>query len=170
MLIYHPAFDASHCAYRILKILNSLDINKSIEEDRIKIIDFYVVFPKKIGDIRFPKSLKSSTIRKEIKLVNDIYRPCKNPFLISQKMAIIQNKIINNLMLQEYIEFSELKNGYVRGLKFENLALSQSLFEKYLSFNSEKILLDFFLNQPLNGDDGLKARTALMEYRYDAKL
>lgn len=170
MLIYHPAFDASHCSYRILKILSKISLDKSIEKDRIKIIDFYMVFPKQMRSIRFPQNLGARKIRSELDKINDSYRPCRSPFLIQQKMSIIQDKVLNSLVTNEYLSYISSKNEYTQGSKFSHLALSNSLFSNFINKDLENLILDFFINCPLNGKDGLKDRTALMEFRYDNKL
>jgi hypothetical protein len=167
MLIYHPAFDASHCSYRIVKLFNILDEKRYIEEDRIKIIDFYTVFPKQIKYIKFPRSINSRYIRKEIDKINDIYRPCKSSFLMAKKMSFIQEKVLQILVINEFLDKRESSKEYKRGGKFNQLALSTPIFEEYIQHEVEELLLNFLLNHPLNGNDGLKSRTSLMEFRYD---
>lgn len=49
MLIYHPAYDAYHCVFRMLLIAERVS---GIEVEKARILDFYLVFPgmvKKIG-------------------------------------------------------------------------------------------------------------------------
>lgn len=167
MLIYHPAFDASHCSYRILKLFNIVQDNHYLEEERIKIIDFYLVFPKKIKFIRFPKEVKSKFIRKEIENINDSYRPCKNHFLMAKKMSFIQEKVLQSLVINEYLNKKEGSNEYTKGGKFSQLSLTPSLLDTYISYEVENLIFDFLLNYKVNGKDGLKDRTALMEFRYD---
>lgn len=167
MLIYHPAFDASHCSFRILKLFNILNENKYIEEERIKIIDFYIVFPKKIKFIRFPKEIKAKYIRKALDSINDSYRPCKNHFLMAKKMSFIQEKVLQSLVINEYLNKREGSNEYKRGEKFSQLALSTPILDTYINHEVEVLIFDFLLNCELNGKDGLKDRTTLMEFRYD---
>lgn len=167
MLIYHPAFDASHCSFRILKLFNILNEDQYIEKDRIKIIDFYIVFPKKIKYIRFPKDVKGKYIRKNIESINDSYRPCKNQFLMAKKMSFIQEKVLQVLVINEYLSKREGSNEYSRGGKYSQLALSIPILDTYINHEVEVLIFDFLLNYELNGKDGLKDRTTLMEFRYD---
>lgn len=167
MLIYHPAFDASHCSYRIVKLFNKLEENHYLEEDRIKIIDFYTVFPKQIKFIKFPKKVNSKLIRKEIEKINDTYRPCKNPFLMVKKMAFIQEKVLQILVINEYLYKKESSKEYKKGKKFNQLALSSQILNEYINQEVEILIFDFLLNHPLSGKDGLKNRSSLMEFRYD---
>lgn len=167
MLIYHPAFDASHCAFRILKLFNSLTDIEYLELDRIKIIDFYIVFPKTMKYIKYPQDMDSKKIRKELNLINDTYRPCRNPYLISKKMSVIQDKVLQVLVINEYLSFSSIDNSYSKGQKFNQLSLTNTLFENSLKHEIEILVLEFLLNHPINNKDGLKDRTSLMEFRYD---
>jgi len=167
MLIYHPAFDASHCAYRILKIFNVNTKITRFEEDRIKLIDFYMVFPKQIKSIRFPRSFKLGKLKNILNSIDDTYRPCKSPYLIFQKMNIIQEKVLKNLILNEYLEFSSIDNTYFKGKKFEILSLSEPLFDNFIPLEIEKEILNFLISFEIDGKDGLKDRTKLMEFRYD---
>jgi hypothetical protein len=52
MLIYHQRNDIFHCAFRLLSILSLTDKN-NIELARLKIIDFYIVFPHLVGNIAY---------------------------------------------------------------------------------------------------------------------
>ena len=167
MLIYHPAFDASHCAFRILKLFNTLSDIDFLELDRIKIIDFYIVFPKTMKYIKYPQNIDSKKIRKELNLINNTYRPCRNPYLISKKMSIIQDKVLSILVTNEYLSFNNLDNSYSKGQKFNQLSLKSTLFENSLKYEIEVLVLKFLLTHPINNKDGLKDRTSLMEFRYD---
>lgn len=167
MLIYHPAFDASHCSYRIVRLFNLINNDDYLEEERIKIMDFYTVFPKKIKNIKFPQQIKSKEIRKELDQINDIYRPCRNPYLIAKKMSLIQEKVLQILVINEYLDYKESTNSYKKGQKFNQLSISNQMFENQIKQAIEILIIDFLLNHPLNGKDGLKDRTSLMEFRYD---
>ena len=56
MLIYNPAYDIYHTMYRIL-LLSSRIVN-SIEIDKLKILDFYYVYPTELLDIKKPVGFK----------------------------------------------------------------------------------------------------------------
>lgn len=167
MLIYHPAFDTSHCAYRILKIFNTIDSISHLEADRLKIIDFYLVFPKQIKNIRFPRAVKTGKIRSAINSIDDTYRPCKSPFLIFQKMNIIQEKVLKSLVMNEYLDYSFSNKSYKQGAKFKLLSLSEPLFDNFFPFEVEKEIINFFTTYEVDGKDGLKDRTQMLEFRYD---
>ena len=167
MLIYHPAFDASHCVYRILKIFEKIEDNNSIEIERVKIIDFYMVFPKKIQQIRLTRSKKLSKVKESVKQLDDTYRQCNSPFLIFQKMNMIQDKVLITLVKNEILTFCNENKVYKKGTRFPQNSSNIQLFEDYLSTDDEKEFTDFLYFTPIDGKHGLKSRTNLMEYRYD---
>ena len=63
MLIYNPTYDIYHGVFRILRILETLEI-KPYRIEFIRIADFYFLFPHLFSDIRMPnkfRKLKSRT-------------------------------------------------------------------------------------------------------------
>lgn len=62
MITYNPAFDLYHCIFRMIHIIQRLDDNDCLEVDKIRIWDFYVLFPSKTYTImirRNEEDLKS---------------------------------------------------------------------------------------------------------------
>ena len=55
MLVYHPIYDSYHCIFRILCILHDIQ-QVDIEVDLIRILDFYVLFPSRLKNIKFKNS------------------------------------------------------------------------------------------------------------------
>lgn len=47
MITYNPAFDLYHCIFRMIHIIQRLDDNECLEVDKIRIWDFYILFPSK---------------------------------------------------------------------------------------------------------------------------
>src|SRR5690348_14875343 len=53
MLTYHQGFDIYHTAYRIIKLLSETKLN-SLEKEKLRIIDFIVLFPNDLENIKMP--------------------------------------------------------------------------------------------------------------------
>ena len=85
MLIYHPAFDAYHCVFRMLALIDSLP---DIEIDMLRLCDFYLVFPSEIERIRLPAELSHG--RKIAKSSSSIYRDPINAKQAFRDMSEIQ--------------------------------------------------------------------------------
>jgi hypothetical protein len=45
MIIYNQAFDLYHAVYRMLQLLTHFNKKEYVEVDRLRIWDFYVLFP-----------------------------------------------------------------------------------------------------------------------------
>ena len=54
--MYNPAFDPFNGIYRMLNILKHFDADECIEVDRLRIYDFYLLFPYKAYRIRLQKT------------------------------------------------------------------------------------------------------------------
>lgn len=52
MITYNPAFDLYHCIFRMVHIIQRLDDNECLEVDKIRIWDFYILFPSKAYTIK----------------------------------------------------------------------------------------------------------------------
>jgi ribosomal protein S17E len=164
MLIYHPAYDAYHCVFRLLLIINSLG---ELEVSKLKILDFYLVFPKEISNIRLPSD--KTHIRSAINKLNSSYRGPVNSKQAFRDMSHIQNAVIRSLGAMGLINQASLLNNYIKRTEKELSPDFLEAFENFLTNQTE--VSEFTLNElskiSLNGINGLKDRTGLMEYRYD---
>ena len=172
MIIYNQAFDLYHAVYRMLQLLTHFKKNEYVEVDRLRIWDFYLLFPNKIhevklkrdeGDIR--KILKTYIAKKEnpyeIILENRKMFERIRPYQISALHCLASYGIIDKELLKDNritIISKELLQDYTN--KFEEL----SAIEK----NLISILTSHFYNMSMFGVDGLKDRTKLMVSKYDA--
>jgi len=164
MLIYHPAFDSSNCCYRFITLFNNLIPSISLEKDRLKIIDFYIVFPKKLSATRVPNEFKR--LKAELRKIDDTYRPCSNPFFMAKKMEGIQEQVLNKLVSNKILKLDRKLNKYSRGENFSKFIINGNL-SPLLNKETERFFLQYLTTYPLKGKDGIKHRTLLMEYRYD---
>lgn len=74
MLIYHPAFDAYHCLFRMIAIIDHLNV---VEVDKVRILDFYMIFPALVSKIRMPTTYNKS--KAEAKKYSNEYRDPISP-------------------------------------------------------------------------------------------
>lgn len=167
MLIYHPAFDASHTAFRMLLISELLE-GKTIEIDRICIVDLLYSFPNVVSDIRLTPELrrKRGTLPKK-----KIYSLQKEPKAIFYKMQPIQIAAINFLVAKGFYEVSQYEK---RILKRSSKEIPQRISQLIRGIEGDnREIINFLINDlgvfPLIGKNGLKDRTRIMEYRYDVE-
>lgn len=168
MLIYSHAFDLSHCIFRMLFILNILDDQQCLEIEKARIIDFYLAYPGIISEFKFPVELIK--YKNNFSEINKKYRDPINSRATFEKMSILQKKALSTLVSMGYIDVSIYKKGKIkRTLKKIPLDLLEKLnsFSFYGNNAQPKQILLILMSIHLKGQDGLKYRSNLMEYRYE---
>jgi len=164
MLIYHPAYDAYHCVFRMLVIADFL---KFLELDKARLIDFYLLFPSAIGEVRLPYELSAG--KRIAKDAKNPYRDPIDPLTSFRELHQIHMASLKCIAASGLISMEKFSNGFIERT---SRPVSESLLHKMKQFLADKgemarFLLNDFSVIPLNGVDGLKHRTRLMEYRYD---
>lgn len=173
MLVYNQAFDMYHCVYRLVSILSYFNRGDYVEIERLRIWDYYLLFPQELKKIRLRRD------EKEIKLlITDLINAQNTPY----------NKFIDNRKMFEKVrsyQMNALKCMASYGIINADFIstnritkLSMELFEKYkekfepmreLEKNVIKLMTSHFYFMSLYGEYGLKQRTGLLEFKYDAK-
>ena len=164
MLIYHPAFDAYHCVYRMTMLTQKV---KELEYSKLRILDFYLCFPAEIANIELPKDLQK--IRAVAKVAENKFRGPVSSIRTFHDLEQIQNSATRLLAASDVFDSKKLEEGIIsrtsRALPTELIKATSD------PSNQAGTLIDFVLTQlsalPLQGNGGLKQRSGLMEYRYD---
>ncbi|PNL51044.1 hypothetical protein CEP63_018305 [Proteus mirabilis] len=164
MLIYHPAYDAYHCLFRMIVLIDHVN---EIEVDKARILDFYFIFPALLAEIRMPHNYRN--IKKEAKKYSNDYRNPINGVSTFRDMHEIQMAAIRCLAATGLIELKSLEKGMIERT---NKSIPDGLLLSMRDFlNTNKEVNLFIINTlsqfHLTGKDGLKDRTNLMEFRYD---
>ncbi|SEJ72656.1 hypothetical protein SAMN04487995_6137 [Dyadobacter koreensis] len=168
MLVYHPAFDIYNCAFRILQIMNLMKQDE-IEVDRLRIWDFYLTFPNEARKITFPNDL--AELKKVFKSKSENpYEDLMDPKRIIERMEPYQTSALRCLVSYGLIDGSSLSKSVVKRTEKDipaELAVKLSDLSKE-KLNIIKLILGF-RELPLYGKVGLKFRTGLIDFKYDAK-
>jgi len=172
MIVYNQAFDLYHTIFRFLQFLNRFENGSVIEIEKLRIWDFYLLFPNRIHNIRLKQT--ESDIRK---IRKEFIKDSKNPYekipedrKIFEKIKPYQLAALNCIASYGIIDKSLLNQQRIAIVNKEILSQFVNNFEE-LSAKEKNIisLMTSHFNQiPLFGSDGLKNRTNLMESRYDA--
>lgn len=166
MLIYHPAFDMYHCVFRIVRILLSLPVAE-YETERVRIFDFYSLFPYLLNDIRAPRNATSD--RKKFGALENSYEKVEDKKRFFLSLEPYQDSAIKSLASYEIIDSAALRNSRILLIPTNippALTVSAKNSDKRFSKDLE-FFRDYLLDIELTGDTGLKQRTGLFEYRYD---
>lgn len=167
MLMYHPAQDINHCVYRIL-LITEFSEHERLSIDLYRLIDFYTLFPSLLKLIaHFPSPIHRH--KGKFTEIPEPFESLKNTKRILYELEQLQSIAIQNLLAKNLLDSQSVKNGY---LKRTNKVLPESfvraIYESRLvSEEWFKVLINEFPKAKFMGSNGLKARTGLMEYRYD---
>ena len=112
MIVYQKAFDLYHTVYRMIKLLAHFNQDGLIEIDRLRIWDYYLLYPNKMDKIKLKREEKD--IKKIIKnyiltddnpyeiVINDrkMFEKIK-PYQMTAIKCLASYGIINKDYLQE---------------------------------------------------------------------
>lgn len=164
MLVYHPAYDAYHCVFRSLQIVRAVNV---IELTKLRILDFYFCFPSELKRIRLPS--EHSEARKIAKEAQNEYHGPVSMQQTFRDMEHIQLAALRTLAASRLLDTAEFETGLIRRTKIDIPSGLQAALDKAAEEN--RAVLDYITQKlceiPLLGENGLKHRTGLMEYRYD---
>lgn len=166
MLIYNQAYDLYHTMFRILQIMEETE--KTIEIDKLRILDFYLAFPSELMDIRSFRGFNK--YKKYIKAEKNKYERVIDRKRLFFKMENIQLSAIKALISYGIFDAEEFKNGNIKKIYSE---LSDSLLKRIHLAKKENPNLITLITGPLAsinlfGHLGLKQRTNLIEFKYDS--
>lgn len=169
MLVYHPGFDLYNCIFRMLCLL-SRSSEEKIHIDKLRIWDFYLAFPNQVRTIVFPSDLT--------KLKETIFKNYNNPYeeipdskTVFERMKTYQTSALNCLASYGFIDYQSLTKGVIKKTGKE---IPKELAESINNISIEKdniikLVINEFVDLPLYGSKGLKARTGLIDFKYDSR-
>lgn len=167
-LSFQPAFDPFHAVYRHFRLWPILK-HGPLPRETVRILDFYLLFPFRIGAIRLTRP------HLRYKKLAGTYASTK-PYgeqpedrTVLARMESMQDAALNTLAAQAIVDPDQLARGQV---KISDRPLPEDIAERVDAANERDADLIEFLailasEYELLGDNGLKARTGLLEYRYD---
>jgi hypothetical protein len=166
MLVYHPAFDVDHACFRALELLE-LHQDHAMSVDQLRILDFYFVFPHLLANARLlpaHKGIKSKLLKRR----ND-YNHVADPRALMREMRGVQQAALGSLAARRMIDVESLRENMAKRTSRALPAPVQRLIDDQPTEDAEiaQFLARDLSSLPLNGQNGLKARTGLVEHRYD---
>ncbi|WP_266030557.1 ABC-three component system middle component 5 [Brucella intermedia] len=166
-LSYHPAFDAFHCIFRILRIRARRQLEE-VEVDKLRILDYYLLFPWRARNIRLaPRDLGVRRIATQLEEQQD-YATLPNGEMLLERMRPAQTAALQTMAQDGIIELTKLRDNIVRFTKSAVAPEIATLVAQRNSTDEDRMkIIDALSEYPLLGNDGLKGRTSLLEHRYD---
>lgn len=173
MITYSPAFDLYHTIFRMVHIVQRLGNDEQMEIEKARIWDFFLLFPDKVYDITLKHREKELRDARKRFIQKD-----PNPYdykgddrRLFEWMKPVQESALSCLVACGILHKEDFLSGYLRVADKE--ALRDYLASVGALSDRERNTLSFMslLSRgiPLTGVDGLKNRTELLEYKYDAQ-
>ncbi|HTJ48462.1 MAG TPA: ABC-three component system middle component 5 [Cyclobacteriaceae bacterium] len=138
--------------------------------DKLRIWDFYLTFPNEVRDISFPKDLRPLK-EKIFKDRSNPYEDLSDPKRIFERMRTYQLSAIKCLAVYGFVDSNLLSRNKIKKTNKEIPKELQDYINNlpHEKVNVIKLVTSDFVNLPLFGDKGLKARTGLIEFKYDPR-
>lgn len=166
-LAYQPAYDPFHTVMRMIRIADFMATSPSVGQARIA--DFYLSFPRRLDNVKFPRGMRGR-LRAALAGVPPHYGAVPADETVLRKMRPIQDAAMQTLLGNGSLDLHAFDAGTI-ALDLDSV--SDRLLARAQVLNSEgeplvELIRDLIAAVPLEGLDGLKHRTGLGEYRYDA--
>ncbi|HUD40750.1 MAG TPA: ABC-three component system middle component 5 [Dokdonella sp.] len=168
-LAFQPAFDVLHTEFRFLRIRRILTSNRHWRYDQIRIADFYLAFPFRLGDVRL-KPIHRSVKRLAQEFSKGRYESQPDDHLLFSRMQPIHRAAAETLIANGFFDEKAFKSELIAETgKIEPPALSARIEQVNADHASlMEVIRTMLEDYPLLGANGLKDRTGLLEFRYDA--
>ena len=170
-LVFQPALDPFHAVFRLIRLLPLLKIVGPLPIDHVRILDFYLLFPFRIRLIRLAPNHQSFKKLSETYAHLTPYGEQPDPPLLFERMRPLQLAAIETLAANNYID----KDAFLHDtVKPTNAKVPEAILSRAAELNAAQADLMEFIRtiagqyKLSDGLNDLKARTGLMEYRYDA--
>src|SRR4030042_4647660 len=111
MLIYHPLYDVYHCVFRFLRLIEVIS-SKNIVVDRLRVLDFYLLFPSLLSDVSFPKSALS--FKKMVRNTSGPYENIEDPYKVFIQLEPFQHEALRCLVSWGLLDSGALKQGFAK--------------------------------------------------------
>ena len=173
MITYNPAFDLYHSIFRMAHIVQKLDEGERFEVDKVRIWDFYLLFPDKVYSIFMRQDEKKLREYRKTYIVreNNPYSYWGDNRRLFEWIKPFQMSALNCLVSCGILDRDEYLNNRI---VIANRQTLDAFVKKAGSITAKESNVLAFLSilsrqMPLGGTNGLKARTHLLESRYDAE-
>ncbi len=166
MLIYSPAYDLYHTMFRILQITEKGE--QIMEVDKLRILDFYLAFPAELLEINSFRGFNK--YRKYLKAEVNQYERVIDRKRLFFKMEHIQISAMKALVSYSLLDAAEFKKGKIKrtDTPLSNRLTARIKEEFEANHNLLTLITGPLASLNLYGHLGLKVKTNLIEFKYDA--
>lgn len=169
-LTYNEAFDPYHAAFRLMRLHIACDVSARLPFDTLRILDFYLLFPFRLQAMKF--FFEDKSWRRVSKSYEDEapYGAMPDDSLVFGRMEPFQRSAAASLARSGHLS---VEAWVANEVQFTGAAFPDAVNHRCATLNTRMadimdILCQIKARYPLGGREGLKARTGLLEYRYDS--
>ncbi|WP_066479390.1 MULTISPECIES: ABC-three component system middle component 5 [unclassified Sphingomonas] len=169
MISYQPALDRFHALFRMSCLLAAFPENYPIEAGKFRILDFYMVFPFRLKDFIFKQGQTGLKRVGRAYGYTQPYGGVPDDTALFLRMAPMQILAMDTLAAHDMID----REDYARdAIRLGDERAPPELAERTAAFIEEhgdlvSTLRTLAGEYAFLGEDGLKRRSGLMEYKYD---
>ncbi|EKE74962.1 ABC-three component system middle component 5 [Gallaecimonas xiamenensis] len=167
MLMYHPAFDANHCLYRVVSILRATSDTK-VSWQLLRMLDFYYLFPSQLKNIKpWPRDI--GKLKALVMKIPDQFEDLTNPARTFFELETFQKTATLELIAKGVLSKAAFDKGIMElepdSLPSAYIALLDT--DDFLKSDAFEVITKGLPSTKFSGSNGLKFRSGLMEYIYD---
>lgn len=165
---YHPIGDPHHCIYRMMCLLGAAP-EKTYFVDKFKIMDFFALFPSLLPKISRPRNLITKMSQMEKEIFEEPYQLMPHRRSLFNQLSEIHRASISHLLGKGIVSLNAFNAGRISlSEKVDVLKLAEDFYQgSSLDASLLALLTTELGDMELLGPKGIKARTGLLEYRYD---
>jgi ABC-3C biological conflict system middle component len=152
--------------FRVLRLVRTLPA-KDYDVLRIRILDFYLIFPEELGHLTFPRELVK--FKSEFRKMSSKYNSMEDPFRMFSNLEPYHEAAFSCLASYGYISNTALREGKIRSTALLPSEDLQAAIDSSAQHSPDliRLLTGPLAEMDLYGRSGLKARSDLFEHRYD---
>lgn len=168
-LVYQPAFDPYNTSFRFLELRSAVWTKDEVEFDLVRITDFYLLFPFLIEKIRLKPSHKKYKKLAHSKIGAKPYARLPEESVLLNTMKPFQVAAANKIVDAQLADAEAWGHGNMLATDTQPPdELKQAIDAKKVEQRDLLEFLSVLQNEyDFLGENGLKHRTGLLEYRYD---
>ncbi len=166
MLLYHPFSDPRHCVFRLLRLLEQIG-SREVELQRLRIWDFYLLFPDALALVTLPRG--NLALQRQLEANRNSYEVLPDVKRAFARLEPMQQAAVRHLATKDLIDPKRLRDGLVARTAIPLPGELASLIQERNTESESliKFLTTAFFDLELYGAQGVRKRTELFDYRYD---
>lgn len=167
-LSYQPAFDVFHTEFRFLRLRRLMSADAPWQYQQLRIADFYLLFFFRLRDVRLAPKHRALKKLAEKKAAQR-YEHQPDDRLVFNRMAPIHLVAAGTLAAKHFFDADSLSSGLMLEADAQEPELLAERIDEANSAETDvmEAIQTLIADYELLGPNGLKARTGLMEHRYD---